>query len=825
MSISDKGGFTEHAPRPPVPGEEGVLVCSDGQQPSNISFSLKTESLKCEASIATPRRPDLDLGYEPEGSASPTPPYVKWAESLHSLLDDRDGIPLFQTFLKQERCADILDFWFLCSGFKLEAYDSDEEKRVKLAKAIYKKYILDNSCIVSRWIKPATKSFIKDCVLKLHIDPAMFDQAQTEIQALIEENTYPMFLKSDIYLEYAQTGGESPKLYNEESHVSASEAGLSGYFSPLEEDWKCDREPVKQPQHEPTPSHRLTQKLLMETTSQHGANSARLQERPEFRQASSCSEPIHPFCVPAPTTSTNDSEQQSMSSDADTLSLPDSSADGVPPYRSHKQHRREMQEGAKANGRLRLPPMPKERIPKNIHVEPERFAAELISRLEGVLREREHEEKLEEGLQSQLDDKGDDIILPTGSLLPYSRSPSSANPLNYNSNFEDISPFLKDSHEENPENILDDHVQRVMKSPVCQSPGTGRHSRSPDGVCGGPDVSQSWSQAKHQSWLGLKREGGHHHKQPHRSHHAASVKPKELVEGDRAGWIQGSFSWETGQHGSKTRSYADGMGSDVNEHSNYGIKGGTQCKRTLRKGDDVPTPAEELEKNHKILLWLMEGQKEMVRHKRNGSTTGPKKVTGHEGSGLGSAERPGSHVLGAGSHSRNIVQPSHPFIQDPTMPPNPAPNPLIQLEEVRRRLEEEQIQSGHKQRYVMEVIQRGRTAVRPPLIPLHSVVPGVSDSEFSESELKTIKKLPCENITVAYYFCGEPIPYRTSVKGKIVTLGQFKELLTKKGNYRYFFKRASDEFKCGVVFQEVREDDAILPVFEEKIVGKVEKID
>lgn len=31
------------------------------------------------------------------------------------------------------------------------------------------------------------------------------------------------------------------------------------------------------------------------------------------------------------------------------------------------------------------------------------------------------------------------------------------------------------------------------------------------------------------------------------------------------------------------------------------------------------------------------------------------------------------------------------------MPPNPAPSPLIQLEEVRRRLEEEKIQSGTMQ--------------------------------------------------------------------------------------------------------------------------------
>lgn len=42
---------------------------------------------------------------------------------------------------------------------------------------------------------------------------------------------------------------------------------------------------------------------------------------------------------------------------------------------------------------------------------------------------------------------------------------------------------------------------------------------------------------------------------------------------------------------------------------------------------------------------------------------------------------------------------------------------------------------------------------------------------------------------------------------------------------RYYFKKVSDEFDCGVVFEEVREDDTVLPVFEEKIIGKVEKVD
>uniref|UniRef100_A0A8C2WQ06 Axin-1 n=1 Tax=Cyclopterus lumpus TaxID=8103 RepID=A0A8C2WQ06_CYCLU len=786
MSISDNrdyiadlgGSFTEDAPRPPVPGEEGELVCSDGRQYTNAGFSSKSESLKCEASVATPRRPDLDLGYEPEGSASPTPPYVKWAESLHSLLDDQEGIHLFRMFLKQEECGDVLDFWFACSGFrKLEAIEGNEEKKVKLAKAIYKKYILDNNGIVSRQIKPATKSFIKDCVMKLHIDPAMFDQAQTEIQTTMEENTYPIFLKSDIYLEYTRTGGESPKLYSDQSSVSGNGKGLASYLPTLieDEEWRCDQEPEEQPESDPTPSNRLTQQLLMETAPQRVANSARFQDSHETRHAP-CREPINPYYVNtgyalAPATSANDSEQQSMSSDADTTSLTDSSVDGVPPYRYRKQHRREMHESAKANGRVPLPHIPRtNRIPKDIHVEPERFAAELVSRLEGVLREREAQEKLEERLKRvRLEEEGDEVV-STAAALSSHRLPPGAYPQNYNSRYADNTysgPILRDAHEENPESILDDHVRRVMKTPGCQSPGTGRHSPkscSPDGIPGVKGTAPGAAPGKHPSRHGLKGDGGHlyHHKHAHHVHHAGVGKPKE-------------------QYGSKSRSYADGMGSNPVEHTGYSSKGGPQCKRALKKGEevrpcDMPAPAEEMEKNQKILLWLMEGQKEMVQHKRSpyGSTTGSKRTAGHE------------------AQPWDTVQPSHPFIQDPTMPPNPAPSPLIQLEEVRRRLEEEKIKSG-----TVQPKQRHRAAKKPP----------------------------CDNITVAYYFCEELIPYRTSVKGRVVTLGQFKELLTKKGNYRYYFKKVSDEFDCGVVFEEVREDDAVLPIFEEKIIGKVERID
>lgn len=287
MSISDQrgciadlgGSFTEDAPRPPVPGEEGALACDGGRPHSNPGVS-KNESAKREASAATPRRLDSDRDYEPEGSASPTPPYLKWAESLHSLLDDQDGIHLFRKFLKQEECADTLDFWFACIGFrKLEANEANEEKKVKRAKVIYKTYIQDNHGIVSRQIKPATKSFIKDCVMRLHIDPAMFEQARTEVQTTMEENTYPLFLKSDIYLEYTRTGGESPKPYHNQSPVSGEAKGLSHFLPTLNEneEWRRDQGPEDQPECDLTPSSQLL------TETQQTGNRARFQDNHEYR--------------------------------------------------------------------------------------------------------------------------------------------------------------------------------------------------------------------------------------------------------------------------------------------------------------------------------------------------------------------------------------------------------------------------------------------------------------------------------------------------------------------------------------------------------------
>ncbi|NWS41523.1 AXIN1 protein, partial [Probosciger aterrimus] len=787
------GSFTEDAPRPPVPGEEGELVSTDPRPVSHGFYSGKGDVVRNETSTATPRRSDLDLGYEPEGSASPTPPYLKWAESLHSLLDDQDGINLFRTFLKQEDCADLLDFWFACSGFrKLEPCASNEEKRLKLAKAIYKKYVLDNNGIVSRQIKPATKSFIKDCVVKLQIDPDMFDQAQTEIQCMIEDNTYPLFLKSDIYLEYTRTGGESPKIYSDPSSGSGTGKGLPGYLPTLNEDeeWKCDQEAEPEASRDSAPSSRLTQKLLLETATQRAASARRYSEGREFRHGS-WREPVNPYYVNtgyalAPATSANDSEQQSMSSDADTMSLTDSSVDGIPPYRLRKQHRREMQESAKANGRVPLPHIPRTyRMPKDIHVEPEKFAAELINRLEEVQKEREAEEKLEERLKRvRAEEEGEDADISSGPSVISHKMPSAQAFHHFAPRYSEMGCAgmqMRDAHEENPESILDEHVQRVMKTPGCQSPGPGRHSpkpRSPEsghlGKLSGTLGTIPPGHGKHATKSGMKLDASnlYHHKHVyHHIHHHSMMKPKEQIEAEATQRVQNSFAWNVDSHNyaTKSQNYTEnlGMAPVPMDSLGYSGKASLLSKRNVKKTDsgksdganyEMPGSPEDVERNQKILQWIIEGEKEISRHKKtNHGSSGAKKQLSHDMVRSLSIDRPVAVHPWVSAQLRNVVQPSHPFIQDPTMPPNPAPNPLTQLEEARRRLEEEEKRAGK-----LPLKQRLKPQKRP----------GSGASQ------------PCENIVVAYYFCGEPIPYRTFVKGRVVTLGQFKELLTKKGNYR-----------------------------------------
>ncbi|XP_036983931.2 axin-2 isoform X4 [Artibeus jamaicensis] len=759
--------FREDAPRPPVPGEEG-------ETPPCQPWVGKGQVTKPMPVSSNTRRNEDGLG-EPEGRASPDSPLTRWTKSLHSLLGDQDGAYLFRTFLEREKCVDTLDFWFACNGFR--QMNLKDTKTLRVAKAIYKRYIENNS-IVSKQLKPATKTYIRDGIKKQQIDSIMFDQAQTEIQSVMEENAYQMFLTSDIYLEYVRSGGENTA-YMTNGGLGSLKV-VCGYLPTLneEEEWTCADLKCKL---SPTVVG-LSSKTLRATANVRSTETVENGYRPFKR-----SEPVNPYHIGsgyvfAPATSANDSEISSDALTDDSMSMTDSSVDGIPPYRvgSKKQLQREMHRSVKANGQVSLPHFPRtHRLPKEMTpVDPAAFAAELISRLEKLQLELESRHSLEQRLQQIREDEekeGSELALS-------SRDAPTQHPLCL---------LPSSSYEEDPQTILDDHLSRVLKTPGCQSPGVGRYSprsHSPDHhhhpqlyhpllPPGGklpPAASPAGCPLLGAKGFVTKQTTKHVHH--HYIHHHAVPKTKEEIEAEAA---------------QRVRCFCPG-GPEYYCYS--------KCKSHPKAPE--PGPAEQF------------------------GAQSTKKAYPLESARVSPAERTGRHHLwGGGSGHPRAAPRTHPFTQDPAMPPLTPPNTLAQLEEACRRLAE--VSKPSKQRCCMASQQRDRSHVaagQTGAAPFST--PGLAAEDHKEPKKPAgVHALQASELVVTYFFCGEEIPYRRMLKAQSLTLGHFKEQLSKKGNYRYYFKKASDEFACGAVFEEVWDDETVLPMYEGRILGKVERID
>ncbi|EMP40161.1 Axin-2 [Chelonia mydas] len=762
--------FREDAPRPPVPGEEGETPC---QQPAS-SFVMKNQSFKAMSISSNPRRNEDGLG-EPEGSASPDSPLARWTKSLHSLLGDQDGAYLFRTFLEREKCVDTLDFWFACNGFR--QMDLKDTKTLRVAKAIYKRYIENNS-IVSKQLKPATKTYIRDSIKKQQIDSIMFDQAQTEIQSVMEENAYQMFLTSDIYLEYVRSGGENPAYIN--SNGLGSLKVVCGYLPTLneEEEWSC-----VDFKNKILPSVvGLSSKTLRVTASVRATETAENGYR-SFKR----NDPINPYHVNsgyvfAPATSANDSEISSDALTDDSMSMTDSSVDGIPPYRlgSKKQLQREMHRSVKANGQVSLPHFPRtHRLPKEMTpVEPATFAAELISRLEKLKQEQEMMDSLEERLQQikeEEEKEGSELPANTQTNREAAATPHQQHPLTL---------LPSGSYEEDPQAILDDHLSRVLKTPGCQSPGMGRHSprsHSPERLPGGkPQPSAASPAACTLISKGFITKQTTKHVHHHYIHHHTIPKTKEQIEAEAAQRVQcfcpGGSDYNC--H-SKCKSHSKGTELPLEQ---FGT--GTLMKRNGKVMDGVALPAGEAglsvmpglqlpggeaDRSQNVWQWMLESERQN-KHKPH-STQSTKKAYNLESTkGIPSERMARHHLWGNNSHPRG-AQPAHPFVQDPTMPPLTPPNTQasgsVQASET-------------KVTYKGEWQEGGGVKVRSLL-------------NFSSPECLILLVLPDRQTPPA-------------------------------GN-GYYFKKASDEFDCGAVFEEIWEDDTILPMYEGRILGKVERID
>ncbi|CAF92669.1 unnamed protein product [Tetraodon nigroviridis] len=782
--------FREDAPRPPVPGEEGEAPrCNPGR-----AARMRGQSRAKDSPPGSRRRNEDGLG-EPEGSASPDWPLGRWTKSLHFLLGDQDGARLFRTFLERDDRADTLDFWFACNGFR--QMDLKDAKTLRVAKAIFKRYV-DSKSVVSRQLKPATKTFIRDSVKRQQIDSAM---RMLEVQSHMEEEAYQTFLTSDIYLDYVRTGCENA------AYVSQPLGGLKlmcGYLPPLleEEEWSCGDLKAKS----------LGAVVGLSAKSLRASAAVRTAAEVLETGCRSRREPCSPYLlssgyVLAPASSANDSELSSDLTD-DSTSMTDSSADGIPPYRvgTKKQLQREMHRSVKINGQITLPHFPRtHRLPKEMTpVEPSAFAAQLIARLETLQREaRLHELAGGEaaadagGGGERGERRAPGLLPPEPSALR--RQPGRGRP----SGHPGRAPVPR---------AEDSRLPVSGRQPALAALGLAGSAPAPRPPAGGvpqgvyeahpsPPHPPSPRRAQEQGAAGGG--GG-----PARAAPLPPSRGRPSRPQPRPGQAVRHGRWRGPLLAAPPSGRRSALPERVAVDPGERAAGQAQAPQVGGRGSSPPPPG-------RCSSSLPSGRRSFC------SAQGLKKP--------GPLEPSRTHPPWGGAAALRGHHPGHPFLQDPAMPPLPPPNTLAQLEEACRRLEE--VSKPPKQRThqgvcepVSGLSRSSGSLLLTELLRSLCSPPGRRPPPTARKAAPSFA-VRSKELVVTYFFCGEEIPYRSVMKTQGLTLGLFKDQLSKKGNYRYYFKKASDEFECGAVFQEVREDAAVLPVYEGKVLGKVERVE
>ncbi|XP_006865758.1 PREDICTED: regulator of G-protein signaling 3 isoform X2 [Chrysochloris asiatica] len=131
---------------------------------------------------------------------------LKWGESLEKLLLHKYGLAVFQAFLRTEFSEENLEFWLACEDFKKL---KSQSKMTAKAKKIFAEYIAIQACKEVN-LDSYTREHTKDNLQS--VTRGCFDLAQKRIFGLMEKDSYPRFLRSDLYLDLINQKKLSPPL-------------------------------------------------------------------------------------------------------------------------------------------------------------------------------------------------------------------------------------------------------------------------------------------------------------------------------------------------------------------------------------------------------------------------------------------------------------------------------------------------------------------------------------------------------------------------------------------------------------------------------------
>ncbi|XP_048195703.1 regulator of G-protein signaling 3 isoform X4 [Perognathus longimembris pacificus] len=131
---------------------------------------------------------------------------LKWSESLEKLLLHKYGLEVFQAFLRTEFSEENLEFWLACEDFKKV---KSQSKMAAKAKKIFAEFIAIQACKEVN-LDSYTREHTKDNLQS--VTRGCFDLAQKRIFGLMEKDSYPRFLRSDLYLDLVNQKKMSPPL-------------------------------------------------------------------------------------------------------------------------------------------------------------------------------------------------------------------------------------------------------------------------------------------------------------------------------------------------------------------------------------------------------------------------------------------------------------------------------------------------------------------------------------------------------------------------------------------------------------------------------------
>ncbi|XP_032814690.1 regulator of G-protein signaling 4-like isoform X1 [Petromyzon marinus] len=118
-----------------------------------------------------------------------------WAESLDKLLVHKYGLAAFQAFLRTEFSEENINFWLACEDYKKT---KSAAKLTSKARKIFSEYIAIQSPNEVN-LDSCTRELTAANLAKPTADA--FDVAQKRIFGLMEKDSYPRFLRSQLYLD------------------------------------------------------------------------------------------------------------------------------------------------------------------------------------------------------------------------------------------------------------------------------------------------------------------------------------------------------------------------------------------------------------------------------------------------------------------------------------------------------------------------------------------------------------------------------------------------------------------------------------------------